>query len=311
MASINHHSLLSSALNKIARRDLSKTRQKDHIIEETHNIFNRRGVRNALTRNTSISVGERFRLFKSYEDAMKHDRKALIKQQEKICSKLSIAKPPKPPSGITTLNKNLMIVKKNSTLLKRKQAFIEESTQSQSFLLKPKMANLSSSCGNFTTLKTMIDKEDYQNGCDSSKGSDRGKTNLSISKSFIECKSISSMKSFNSSIKPIEPNSSLKRMNLKILPGLVQKFKMKNKLSIADDNTLNNYSKKNSPDPVKISVTDFNDENKYSPNEMVKPIIKPFGKKIGTKKFKTSLKKLKIRRTTVKHSIDFQFSQLS
>lgn len=133
---------------------------------------------NALTRNTSISVGERFKLYKSYEDALKHDRDELIRQQEKICSKLSIvAKPPKHPSG-GNLNRHLLVVNKP---FERKSAFIENLSPNKDSFDTPQKSSLAKSYNDFTTLKTMISKEDPKRS-----NARNGKPCLQISKSFVQ-----------------------------------------------------------------------------------------------------------------------------
>lgn len=160
---VNHHSLLSSALHKIAQRQKMNSRQKDQYVEPEQNLFNKLAVRNALTRDTSLTVGERFNLYRSYEEAIKNNKEEMLTYQEEILSKLSIAKPPSGPRRAPNLNnsKHFVVIKtplQNSTSLQRKTAFVEK--EGDCTLTKMNSLNtsiVSSSLPKLSALKTFVE----------------------------------------------------------------------------------------------------------------------------------------------------------
>ena len=88
METKNHHQLLDSVINKLHLKSKSRSRIYSDVdkssLDPSHDIFNRYTVKNALSKNTSLSISEKLNLFKTYEEAVKYDQQAVVEQQSKI-----------------------------------------------------------------------------------------------------------------------------------------------------------------------------------------------------------------------------------
>jgi hypothetical protein len=214
----SHHHLLHSVLKKLelsGSQSRHSSLNKNNVAEPQHDIFNKLTVKNALSRNTSISVGEKLNLYKTYEDAIKFDKKTLHEEQQKIIFKLSSFKPPACPKKLSSLaSRNLMVAKNPSEGwmgLQRKIAFMDKSkhdNQSSSNLKLP-----------FPSLSTMAHSNLSFN---TSFNMRRGKKNSRINNSLFFKPNHEHSQSLISLTKE-EPNSmnsheksTLRRMNLKI-----------------------------------------------------------------------------------------------
>jgi hypothetical protein len=134
MSKDNHHQLLHSTMNKIATRlhDRVFTKKSDDMLRPEASLFNKRHVKNAITSNSFLSAGEKINLYKSYEDALKHDKSSVLEKQKELEAKLTAVKPPLAPMGSQKLgNKNLVV---------NKASFVRKSmVLSRDKVTKPKM----------------------------------------------------------------------------------------------------------------------------------------------------------------------------
>ena len=142
MSKDNHHSLLHSTMNKIATRVYNKSsnsRRDEQKLVRQNMLLDKRQVKNALSRNLFLSVGEKLNLYKSYEDALKHDQSSIIEKNKELMAKLTAIKPPLVPKNSIGFNKNLAMSK---TSLMRKTMFISRDKVTKPKVFK-KMDNLS------------------------------------------------------------------------------------------------------------------------------------------------------------------------
>lgn len=125
MSQNNHHQILHNTMQKIATRIYSKGKHaKEMVLVPEQSMLNKRHVKNALTRNSLLSISEKLNIYKSYEQTLKHDREAIIEKERELTAKLIAVKPPLVPKGsIRNQNKN-MVVNKSSFV--RKTMFIEK-----------------------------------------------------------------------------------------------------------------------------------------------------------------------------------------
>lgn len=237
MSTLNHHSLLNITLNKIAEKEKLSGRKKDHVIEQSHNIFDKRMVKNALSRNTSLTVAERLNMYRTYENVVKYNKEALVVEQEMICSKLSIAKP---PIGLqnNSANKNLMIIKSSisgGAGLQRKAGFRETTPNKQTDNKLLDRSSLAPALPTLSTMKSFHCRETSIKRDSSFLGSSFNdssfvKPKRALPKTPIKLKTAE--EELNISVPTKMP--SIRRSNLKFYPNTFSKFVIhkKNRLSM-------------------------------------------------------------------------------
>lgn len=261
----NHHHLLHRTLEKIASKSRNSIKVYETEIAPEQNLFNKRAVKNALSRNTSLSVCEKLNLYKTYEDAVKHDQSLVLQEQAKIVSKLSISRPPIPKDCNQKANKNLVIIKAPSgSTLQRKSVMIESKDKLNNSTLDKSLhtpflpslpslrvsRNLNASFCAPKKLLTQVNSSSLsQNNNLMSMTTSfltpnraNGSKRDSLSSERQEKSDLDLSKSFNAEISP--PKSTLRRMNLKLCPGTLKMFMSQkvNKKKVSDATLLNPMS---------------------------------------------------------------------
>ena len=228
MSKSNHHHLLNSAMNKIATRiyDKKDSKRNEEMLQPDAGLLNKRDVKNALTRNLRLSISEKLNMYKSYEDAIKHDQQSILEKQKELMARLTAVKPPLAPQASFRSNggnKNLMI---NKVSLRKQTSKLGRDQVTKPKVFKKAMDHLTPHLPCLATIKP-------KKRMNSSYSSHEFKANSTMN-NFSKGLHLTSQKSKDgdSSSSEGKPNVVyLKRMNLKLnhmtSSSLLDKFKNK------------------------------------------------------------------------------------